>query len=115
MITNNLKERGDEKQDLKNKDKSFLISIGVHREALIQHKDLITDYGILIVKKNIMNYQTNYAYKTLTDELRNLREALKIGDWSKWPQAVKRMKKKCSDLNNVLKMLDDNGAPHNPD
>ena len=54
MITNNLKERGDEKQDLKNKDKSFLISIGVHREALIQHKDLITDYGILIVKKKTL-------------------------------------------------------------
>lgn len=39
-------------QNLKNKDTPYLISIGVHRESLIQHKDLITDYGILIVKKN---------------------------------------------------------------
>ena len=51
--------------------------------------------------------QLNYAYKILSDELRILRKAIKEGNWEGYGEALKDRMKKCKDLDNVLKMLDE--------
>ena len=54
-----------------------------------------------------MTYETNYAYKILSDELRVLRKAIKEGNWEGYSESLKDRMKKCKDLSNVLKMLDE--------
>lgn len=54
-----------------------------------------------------MRHETNYAYKILSDELRILRKAIKEGNWSNYPEALKDRMIKAKQINEVLKMLDE--------
>ena len=47
-----------------------------------------------------------YAYKTLTDELRLLKQAIKESNRKEHPEALKDRMKKVKDLDKALKLID---------
>ena len=57
------------------------------------------------------NYQNNYAYKILSDELRMLRKVIKTGNFEGYETALKDRIKKCYELQDALKLIEEkNGA-----